>query len=96
MNRVLLADSYQRIKKILKANDEGISSIDKSLYDAMQATVETLMGFAEKLEESERFIIENEVFLGKTGNWWSSYYSESAYRANRKSAYEKFLNFSKM
>ena len=96
MDRVLLIDSYQRIKKILSANEKGYCSIDKSVCEAMQMSIKKFDDFIEGLEEKERFIVENEVLLGKSGNWWTSYYSESAYRANRKSAYEKFLKFSKM
>lgn len=44
------------------------------------------------LNENDRFIITNEVLLGKKGNWYHEYLSTSTYYRHRKLAYANFLS----
>ena len=44
------------------------------------------------LNENDKFIITNEVLLGKKGNWYHEYLSDSTYYRHRKLAYANFLS----
>ena len=44
------------------------------------------------LNENDKYIITNEVLLGKKGNWYHEYLSPSTYYRHRKLAYANFLS----
>ena len=44
------------------------------------------------LSDNDKFIITNEVMLGKRGTWYHNYLSPSTYYRHRKSAYANFLS----
>ena len=86
-----LSDSYLKHKRLLRESEYGvINRTPEDLKIAKYIVAHTEI-VVEALRDKERFIIYNEVILGKTGDWYRGYLSPATYYRHRKKAYEKFL-----
>lgn len=91
--RSIIIESYHNLRKTLADEQNGFQHCDKERLFAYQEALRTMEKARLLLSERERFIIDNEVFLGRKGRWYESYYSENAYRNCRRDAYRMYHHF---
>ncbi len=88
----LLSRHYRDSK--IKLEDHRHAMVDICYHRVLnyKRTIKHIEDVASMLPHKQRIIIENEVMLGKTGNWYLEYFSSSSYFRHRMPAYENFLN----
>ena len=78
------------IKRIRDAR-LNIRRCSREKYEMSITMVNRIHSAVEFLDGEERFIIENEVLLGKEGKWFLAFFSSSKYYRCRRKAYRNFL-----
>ena len=80
-------------KRILKEFELGIS--DRSREDILSAKrlLNKIYLIINDLDDDSKFIIHNEVVLGKKGNWYYGFLSTPTYYRHRCKAYVDFLQY---
>lgn len=76
---------------VVKEYEEGLK--DRT-FDSIKANLEIVRHYEYCLiflDYKEKIIIQNEVIEGKSGKWYLSYFSESAYYRIRTKAYNKYF-----
>jgi hypothetical protein len=87
----LMAKHYIKSKNFLRQVESGYKICDIRSVQSHQKIVGHIEETVESLSEYNKFIIQNEVIEGRTGNWFRGYLSRSTYFRNREKAYEEFL-----
>lgn len=82
---------YRDFSKMLYDHDHGFIRHNPEEIESIRKMVQHMENTINYLDESERFIIYNELILHKTGKWYLEYYSESSYRRKCKTAYSNYL-----
>jgi len=86
-----LSENYRKHKRFLKEKECGISIRSKEELDDSNYIVSHTEMVVNGLRDRDRFIIYNEVILGKQGDWYRDYLSPATYYRHRREAYERFL-----
>ena len=86
-----LSDSYLKHKRVLKEDEIGLVRRPRDIVHTADSVVSHTELVVDSLPEQDRFIIYNEVILGKTGDWYREYLSPATYYRHRKGAYERFI-----
>lgn len=86
-----LSENYRKHKRFLKEKESGINVHSKEELDNSNYIVKHTEMVVNSLRERDRFIIYNEVILGKQGDWYRDCLSPATYYRHRKGAYERFL-----
>ena len=96
MDKKLLIDqlskSYIYSRNIIKEQELGINLKSKRNIDAYKNIVNGIENAINCLEDNDKYIIYNEVVLGKKGEWYYGYLSTPTYYRHRKAAYHNFLD----
>ncbi len=87
----ILAHGYRDSSKILHNYELGLKSYQESQLKVCRTMIAHIEDAVNFLDEREKFIIYNEVILGKKGKWYLEYYSPSAFNVRKKQAYKEFL-----
>lgn len=87
----LLRNAYASHNRRVSEAIDSIRFYSQDKYEMSLTTVKRIQFAVEMLEEDERFIIENEVILGKEGKWYRTFCSPSKYYRCRRKAYRDFL-----
>ena len=85
-------DGYRDFKKMINDYESGLSYYSEEKLNTLRRMIARLESPLDYMDERDRFIIYNELVLGKKGKWYLSYYSPSAYRVRRKEAYRIYLH----
>ncbi len=86
-----LSDSYLFHKRQLIEDEQGIKRRPYEKLEGARYIVSHTETVVAGLPERERFIIYNEVILGKRGNWYEGLLSSATYYRHRRTAYRDFL-----
>ena len=86
-----LSDSYLKHKRVFKEDEIGLVRRPRDIVHTADIVVSHTELVVDSLPEQDRFIIYNEVILGKTGDWYREYLSPATYYRHRKGAYERFI-----
>ena len=87
-----VSKSYILSKTILKEEEMGISFRNKDTINAYRLIIDRIDNVISSLDEDSKFILINEVKLGKKGEWYREFLSTPTYYRHRKAAYRAFLN----
>lgn len=87
----LISKSYLMAKSILKEDELGISKRSSKSLEDYSKIVRKIDNTVNYLDEKDRFIILNEVVLGKRGEWYQGMISTPTYYRYRKVAYQNFI-----
>lgn len=88
----IFVESYRDYKKMLNDYESGLSYYSEDKIAAIRRMIARMESPLDYMDERDRFIIYNELILGKKGKWYLAYYSPSAYRVRRKEAYRIYLH----
>lgn len=88
-----VAKHYLIQKRIIKEYELGLSFVSKERLDFARRSTKRINLIANDLDDSSRFIIRNEIILGKTGTWYQGFLSTPTYYRHRNKAYKLFLEF---
>lgn len=88
----VFANVYRKFHKSIYDYEKGFRNYSAESIIHKQKIVGKIESAINHLNERDHFIIYNEVILGKSGNWYLEYFSESTYRRHAKEAYENFLS----
>ena len=86
-----LSHSYLTHKRMLREEESGIARRPSRYLEPARIIVSHTEEVVDSLKERDRFIIYNEVILGKTGDWYREYLSPATYYRHRKSADQAFI-----
>ena len=86
-----LTSSYRDSSKKLRNEELGFKHYSACDLEICKDTIAQIDDAIKFLHEREKFIIYNEVVLGKRGKWYLEYYSPSAFKVRRKFAHKEFL-----
>ncbi len=86
-----LSDSYLNYKRMLREEESGITRRPLRYLEPARVVVSHTEEVVDSLKERDRFIIYNEVILGKRGDWYREYLSPATYYRHRKTAYQAFI-----
>ncbi len=86
-----VSDSYLRLKRVLKEDEIGLVRRPRDIVLTADKIVSRTELIVDSLPEQDRFIIYNEVILGKKGDWYRDYLSPATYYRHRKGAYDRFI-----
>ena len=86
-----LSDSYLKHKRMLRENDLGVNRRSSGSLESARIIVSHTEMVVDSLKDRDRFIIYNEVILGKRGDWYREYLSTATYYRHRKKAYQTFI-----
>ena len=86
-----LSESYLYHKRQLREDELGIRSRPYCALEGARMIVSRTEYACACLNESDRFIIQNEVILGKRGDWYQGLLSSATYYRHRKTAYSNFI-----
>lgn len=86
-----ISKSYLLSKSILREDDLGITKRSRKTIDSYKLIVDRIDDIVKVLDENDKYIIYNEVVLGKKGEWYHGYISTPTYYRHRKIAYQNFL-----
>ena len=86
-----LSRNYINSKRIVREAQNDVRRYSKIRLETHMKVICRIEYAVESLDEDDRFIIENEVLLGKKGKWFLGYFSSSCYYKHRKKAYANFL-----
>lgn len=89
---IMLRKAYRDFTKIIENHNMGIKHYDPTYIKELERMVFHIENCIEYLDDREKFIIYNEVILGRQGKWYLEYYSPSAYRVRRRYAYQVYLH----
>ena len=87
----LLSHNYINSKRVIRESQNNVKKYSRSRLETHMKVICQIEYAIEALDEEDRFIIENEVLLGKKGKWFLGYFSASSYYKHRKKAYANFL-----
>lgn len=87
----LIRLSYRHAKRVLKEHELYFENIGPYAYKVAEYIVSHVENVVEYLDEKEKFLLTNEIILGKKDNWFKGYYSDSTYYRIRTKAYRTFL-----
>ena len=88
----IISKTYLMSKSILKEEELGISKRNNKALEDYRKVVRKIDNVVNYLDEKDRFIILNEVILGKRGEWYQGLISTPTYYRYRKSAYKNFIH----
>ena len=87
-----ISKSYLLSRNIVLENDLGVVKRSKRNVDAYRVIVDRIDSAISTLDDNDKYIIYNEVVLGKKGEWYRDYISTPTYYRHRKIAYNNFIN----
>lgn len=87
-----LAKSYGMARYYIKEHECGVVRRSKETIEACHNIVNRIDSVISTLKDDDKFIIYNEVVLGKKGDWYRDYVSVSTYYRYSKVAYSDFIN----
>ena len=87
----LLSRHYVQSKRIVTEAEQCIKRCPTHRLISHRNIVSHIEYVVDCLEERDKFIIYNEVVLGKNGKWYLEYFSAPTYYRNRDKAYAQFL-----
>ena len=76
---------------MLREDESGINRRPARYLEPARIVVSHTESVVESLKDKDRFIIYNEVILGKRGDWYREYLSPATYYRHRKTAYQAFI-----
>lgn len=88
-----IARHFMIQKRIVKEYDLGVSFRTKDQLDYAKRLMKKVSLIMNDLDEASKFIIKNEVVLGKKGTWYYGYLSVPTYYRHRNKAYKDFLEY---
>lgn len=80
-------------KRILKENELGICTKSSSEIEYAKKLTSRIYLIIDDLDAESKYIIHNEVVLGKKGGWYYGFISTPTYYRHRRKAYKEFLEF---
>lgn len=80
-------------KRILKEYDLGLTYRTSEQLENARKLIKKVNLIMNDLDESSKFIIKNEIVLGKKGSWYFGYLSVPTYYRHRNKAYKAFLEY---
>ncbi len=89
----LMARSYRKSKIFLAEYARGFRNCSDSELNTHRYIVDHIDLIVQYLNDRDRFIIQHEVILGKTGKWYRDQLSVPSYYRHRKEAYRTFIKF---
>lgn len=88
-----IARLYMIQKRILKEYDLGLTYRTKEQLENARRLIKKVTLIMNDLDESSKFIIKNEIVLGKKGSWYYGFLSVPTYYRHRNKAYKDFLTY---
>lgn len=88
-----IARHFMIQKRIIKESELGISFKTKEQLDYARRLLKKVSLIMNDLDDSSKFIIKNEVILGKRGAWYCGFLSVPTYYRHRNKAYKDFLEY---
>lgn len=88
-----IARYYMTKKRILKENELGISTRSPKDIEEARRLLYKIYLIIDDLDDNSKFIIHNEIVLGKKGNWYYGQLSVPTYYRHRSKAYHDFLEY---
>ena len=88
----LLSENYLNSKRIIDEAEKCIIKCPSYRLHSHRRIVSHIEYVADTLRDKERFIIINEVIMGKSGKWYLEFFSAPTYYRIRNRAYTQFLN----
>lgn len=89
----VVARCFMTQKRILKEYELGISNRSDEDILAAKRLLDKIYLIINDLDDDSKFIIHNEVVLGKKGNWYFGFLSTPTYYRHRCKAYADFLDY---
>ena len=86
-----LTRNYINSKRIIREAQNNIRKYSDDRLDMHMKVICHIEYVIESLDDQDRFIIENEVMMGRSGKWFLGFYSPTCYYKHRKRAYANFL-----
>ena len=86
-----ISKSYLMSKNIIREDSLGISKRNRKTVDSYKVIVDKIEDIVNVLDENDKYIIYNEVILGKKGEWYRGFLSTPTYYRHRKAAYSNFM-----
>lgn len=98
MNRIkyeinAVARTFMVQKRILKEHELGLSNKSESEIEYAKRIMNKIYLIINDLDDNSKFIIHNEVILGKKGSWYYGFLSTPTYYRHRNKAYVDFLEY---
>lgn len=98
MNRIkyeinAVARTFMIQKRILKEYELGISNKPEREIEYAKRIMNKIYLIINDLDDNSKFIIHNEVILGKKGGWYYGFLSTPTYYRHRNKAYADFLEY---
>lgn len=88
-----VARYFMAKKRILKENELGISTRSHQDIEDARKLLYKIYLIIDDLDDNSKFIIHNEIVLGKKGNWYYGQLSVPTYYRHRSKAYRDFLEY---
>lgn len=88
-----VAKCFMVQKRILKEYELGISTKTKEDLESAKRLLDKVYLVINDLDDNSKFIIHNEVVLGRKGNWYCGLLSTPTYYRHRYKAYSQFLEY---
>lgn len=88
-----IARCFMIQKRILREFELGITTKSKYQIEYAKRLTSKIYLVINDLDANSKFIIHNEVVLGKKGYWYYGYLSTPTYYRHRRKAYKEFLEY---
>lgn len=88
-----VARTFMIQKRILKEHELGIAHKSDSEIEYARKIMDKIYLIINDLDDNSKFIIHNEVILGKKGGWYYGLLSTPTYYRHRNKAYSDFLEY---
>lgn len=88
-----VAKCFMAQKRLLKEYELGITTRPKQDIDSAKRILDKIYLVINDLDDNSKFIIHNEIVLGKKGTWYHGFLSTPTYYRHRCKAYNDFLEY---
>lgn len=88
-----VAKCFMIQKRVLKEFELGIAVKSRQDIEYAKNMLNKIYLIINDLDDNSKFIIHNEVVLGKKGTWYYGFLSTPTYYRHRCKAYQQFLEY---